>query len=184
MKRRLFLQLPLLASAIKLGAHTPVQNRATKGFKSAAHKDRFDNELHIMGGEFDCKVSSKDSNGELLIYDTHRHEKGGPPLHVHHEQDEWFFVIKGNFKVQVGEETFELNAGDSAFAPRKIPHAFAMTNEGDGQMLVLFQPAGTMEEYFLEMQKFGKSINKDMENTFKGLWEKHGMKVVGPPIKF
>jgi len=41
-----------------------------------------------------------------------------------------------------------LKAGDSAFAPRKIPHAFAKINEGEGQILVLFQPAGSMEDFF------------------------------------
>jgi len=49
-----------------------------------------------------------------------------------------------------------LHPGDSAFAPRKIPHAFAKTSDGEGQMLVLFQPAGSMEDFFKQMTKFGK----------------------------
>ncbi len=103
-------------------------------------------------------------------------------MHFHHTQDEWFYVIKGDFIVKVGDDTFTLTAGDSAFAPRTIPHTFAKTSEGEGQMLVLFQPAGTMEDFFQQMAKIGKTIPKDMEKTMKELFASHGMQIVGPPI--
>src|SRR5690349_13054414 len=102
MKRRLFLQLPLVASAIVADAQTNKTDDPKKGFKVDSGKDHFQEELHIMGGQFDCKVSSKDTNGALCIYDTYRQEKGGPALHFHHEQDEWFYVMKGEFIIKVG----------------------------------------------------------------------------------
>jgi mannose-6-phosphate isomerase-like protein (cupin superfamily) len=184
MKRRLFLQLPLVASALAAAAKATSRNRTNKGFKVGANKDRYQEELLIMGGKFDCKVSSKDTDGDLLIYDTVRQSKGGPALHVHHAQDEWFYVIKGDFIVQVGEETLTLTAGDSAFAPRSIPHAFAKTSEGEAQMLVLFQPAGSMEDFFLQMAKISKDVLRNQEQVLKDLWATHGMEVVGPPLKF
>lgn len=184
MNRRLFLQLPLVASALRGTAKKASPDRPKRGIKVAANKDRYQKELLIMGGRFDCKVSSKDTDGDLLIYDTVRQEKGGPALHVHHAQDEWFYVIKGNFIVQVGDETFSLTVGDSAFAPRTIPHAFAKTSEGEGQMLVLFQPAGSMEDFFLQMAKISKDVPKDMEKTMKDLFSAHGMQIVGPPLKY
>jgi mannose-6-phosphate isomerase-like protein (cupin superfamily) len=184
MKRRLFLQLPLVASALIAEAKNPEKDRPNKGFKVAANKDRYMEEMLIMGGKFDCKVSAKDTDGDLLIYDTFRDSKGGPALHLHHTQDEWFYVVKGDFIVKVGEETFNLTAGDTAFAPRTVPHAFAKTSEGEGQMLVLFQPAGSMEDFFKQMAKIGKDIPKNMEQTMKELFETHGMKIVGPALKF
>lgn len=184
MKRRLFLQFPLVATALFAEARKPQKYRAGKGFKVEAGKDRYQEELLIMGGRFDCKVSSKDTDGDLLIYDTTRQEKGGPALHIHHSQDEWFYVIKGDFIVKVGDDTFTLSAGDSAFAPRTIPHAFAKTSEGEAQMLVLFQPAGSMEDFFMQMAKLGKEIPKNQEQTLKELWRTHGMEIVGPPLKF
>ena len=51
-------------------------------------------------------------------------------------------------------------------------------------MLVLFQPAGTMEDFFKQMSKLGSDIPKNQEQAMKNLWETHGMKVVGPPLKF
>jgi mannose-6-phosphate isomerase-like protein (cupin superfamily) len=184
MNRRLFLQFPIVASALVAEANNATEDIPRKGFKVEAQKDRYQEELHIMGGQFDCKVSSKDTNGDLCIYDTLRQEKGGPAFHLHHEQDEWFYIIKGEFIVKVGEETFNLKAGDSAFAPRKIPHAFAKISDGEGQMMVLFQPAGTMEDFFAQMSKLGTGIPKNQEQTLKELWRTHGMEIVGPPLKF
>ncbi len=185
MKRRLFLQFPLIAPAILAKAEAGHKNRVDKGFTVGAGQDRFQEELLIMGGRFDCKVSAKDTNGDLCIYDTIREEKGGPTLHLHHKQDEWFYIIKGEFIVKVGEELFTLKAGDTAFAPRMVPHAFAMVSEGSGQMLVLFQPAGSMEDFFMQMSKIGgKGVIKDQEHVLKDLWKTHDMEVVGPPLKF
>ena len=68
-----------------------------KAIQVAADNDRFGGELLFLNGRFDCKVSAKETNGDLCIYDTVRTEKGGPPLHFHHTQDEWFFVREGEF---------------------------------------------------------------------------------------
>jgi mannose-6-phosphate isomerase-like protein (cupin superfamily) len=140
MKRRLFLQLPLAATALTATAKNKITERSKKGFKVEAGKDHLQEELHIMGGPSDCKVSGKVTDGDLCIYDTVRQDKGGPALHLHHNQDEWFYIIKGEFMVKTGEDEFNIKSGDSAFAPRTIPHAFAKISEGEAQMPVLFQP--------------------------------------------
>jgi mannose-6-phosphate isomerase-like protein (cupin superfamily) len=186
MNRRLFLQIPVLTltSTLITKAQGQSDDRPNKGFKVEARKDRFQEELHIMGGQFNLLVSAKDTGGDFCAYDTIRSEKGGPTLHIHHNQDEWFYIIKGEFIVQVGVDRFNLRTGDSAFAPRTIPHAFAKISEGEAQMLVLFQPAGSMEDFFEQVSKFGSSIPKDQERLFKDLWGTHGMEVVGPPLKF
>lgn len=48
-----------------------------------------------------CVVNSADTDGDLLLYDTVRHENGGSGYHVPHTQDEWFYVISGGFIVKV-----------------------------------------------------------------------------------
>lgn len=188
MKRRNFLKLSIATtalSALACGAEdmTSTQPRARAGFRVGAQKDRHQEELLIMGGRFSLKVSGRDTGGDLCIYDTVRSSKGGPALHRHHFQDEWFYVIRGEFVVKVGDDTLSLHPGDSAFAPRKIPHTFAMTCDGEGQLLVLFQPAGSIEDFFFQMSKLGKDIPKNPETTLKSLWEQHGMELVGPPLK-
>lgn len=178
--------MPVLAftSTLIAGVDKQENDQPQKGFKVEAGRDRFQEELHIMGGQFNCIVSSKDTNGDFCAYDTFRSEKGGPAFHLHHSQDEWFYNIRGEFIVQVGEDKFNLRPGDSLFAPRKIPHAFAKINDGEAQMLVLFQPAGSMEDFFKQMSKLGNNIPRDQEHLLKDLWHNHGMEVVGPPLKF
>jgi len=183
MDRRLFLQFPLIASALIAEAQDPKQTNPGKGFKVERGKDRYQEELMVMGGQFDCKVSAKDTGGNWCMYDTIRHEKGGPALHKHYFQDEWFYVIRGEFIIKVGDDMLSMKPGDSAFAPRMIPHAFAKISEGDAQMLIIFQPAGMMEDFFKQMSLQGSSIPKD-QTAFKELWKVHGMELVGPPLKY
>jgi quercetin dioxygenase-like cupin family protein len=188
MKRRDFLKFPLAAAALTAmarGADALAKNlaRPGRGFRVGSQQDRREAALAIMGGRFDLKVSGQDTGGELCIFDTLRSTKGGPPLHRHQAQDEWFYVLRGEFMVQVGDDTIKLAPGDSAFAPRGIPHTFAMTGEGLGQMLVLFQPAGRMEEFFQQMGALGQGVSAGQQLP-KSVWEEHGMELLGPPLKY
>ena len=142
MNRRHFLKLSLAATplALRSGAAEfgpSSADRSVKGLRVGANADRFGEELLIMGGRFDLKVSAKDTGGELCLYDTTRQSKGGPALHLHHFQDEWFYVIRGEFIVRVGDETMSLHPGDSAFAPRKVPHAFAKVSVGATENILM-----------------------------------------------
>ena len=132
MKRRRFLQFSLAAAALAMEARAADPDRPNKGFKVSSGSDRYSEELLIMGGRFDCKVSGKDTNGDLCIYDTIRETKGGPALHRHHYQDEWFYVIRGEFIVKVGEDMFQLHPGDSAFALSKTSPCLCQSQRGRG----------------------------------------------------
>lgn len=185
-RRDWLLQIPLAAAGTVLpgiasaGEQT---DRPKKGFKVEKGKSRNPEGIEIGYGSFDCKVSAKDTNGQLCIFDTIRRAQTGPPLHLHHKQDEWFYVIKGEFKIQVGEETFTLKEGDSAFAPRKVPHTFIKTSGGEAQLMVMFQPAGSMEQFFKERALADKETDlQKREQQLQSLWDRHGMKVVGKPL--
>lgn len=131
----------------------------------------------FLNGTFHLKVSSAATAGGLCIYDTLRSAPGGPPMHVHFAQDEWFLVTEGEFQIRVGEVLHRLGPGDSLLAPRGIPHAFRNTTE-TGRILVAFQPAGTMEEFFVE----GSKLRPLTPSAFAELSSRHGMQVVGPPL--
>src|SRR5690349_6632533 len=120
MSRRRFQQASMLAAALAPVARAAGDSgRASGGIKVGAKQNRSGEELLIMGGKFDLKVSAKDTGGELCIYDTVRNTKGGPAFHKHHAQDEWFYVVRGEFIVQVADTILRLGPGDSAFAPRQ-----------------------------------------------------------------
>jgi len=59
------------------------------------------------------KVSALDTGGGLCVTEVTSLHKGGPARHPHHRQDEWFYVLEGEHVIEVGDERYELGAGDS-----------------------------------------------------------------------
>jgi len=184
MERKKFLlttaaAIPALLVGQNLTAQKP--KRPNKGFVVKATESRF-GEKTLLGGKNpnDIKVSQKDTNGDLTIFEYTGNEKGGPPLHIHMHQDEIFFIVQGEYLFQVGEDKHNLKAGDTIFLPRTIPHAFAQLTE-NGKMFFLFQPSGKMEDFFGELGKL--NAPPPPEQGAK-LFVEHDMKIVGPPLKF
>lgn len=187
MKRTDFLQVCLatgtfLASPFELLANLIRKFRGEKGFKVDAGKDRFDKSISLLEGDtFSTKVSTKDTEGDIYVFESIRVKEGGPSHHVHFDQDEWWYVLQGQFLIKVGDEIHQAKAGDSVFGPRKVPHSFAKVGEGEGRLLMFFQPAGKMEEFF---RKLSEGVARNMSETEQDqLREEHGFKRVGPPIK-
>jgi mannose-6-phosphate isomerase-like protein (cupin superfamily) len=180
MQRRAFLQLPALALPLASDSPAPDQARASSGVKVASGEDRFgQHSFKVEAATIDCKVSAKDTGGDMCVFEATRTGRGGPPLHVHQHQDEWFYIVEGEYALRVGEQTYLLRAGDSVFAPRGIPHTFAKVNEGAAKMILVYQPAGSMEDYFREVTRFTRPPTEaEMERLFKT----HDMEVVGPPL--
>ncbi len=180
MKRKNFLLTSLFAIPVSAFAELKRFIRTNKGIKVAAGQDRFNGEIKF-GGAYPnhLKVSGKDTDGDLCCFEGESDRKGGPPLHIHHEQDEIFYVVQGKFHFQVGNEKFELDAGDCLFAPRKVPHAFVHVGDEKSKMMIVFQPAGQMEAFF---EAFGKFHGRPSPEQFQKLFRDHGMEIVGPPL--
>lgn len=157
-------------------------NRASKAVYVPRGKDRFKEELMIWGViPLQIKISTKDSGGALFAFEHDKMGKGGPPRHLHYEQDEWFYAIEGEFHFEVGDEKFVLRPGDSLFAPRMVPHVWAHVGNKPGNILIAVQPAGTFEEFFMKTTKMKAPPSpQEVEEQFAA----HGMKVVGPPLPF
>jgi mannose-6-phosphate isomerase-like protein (cupin superfamily) len=143
-----------------------------------AGSDRDDKPFQFLDATFHVKVSGKDNDNRCVIFDTLRPEKVGPRLHLHVDCDEWFFVREGEFKFQAGDEILRLQAGDSLLVSRNVPHAFVKTSEGTARLLLMHQPAGTMEEYFRTASQL---TNQSAEERTK-FAEKHGMQILGPAL--
>jgi len=181
MKRRNFLlTTAAVIPVIAMGQDSkPQAERAKKGFVVKATESRF-NEKTALGGTSpnDIKVSSKDTNGDLTVFEYTGNEKGGPPLHVHANQDEIFFILDGEYLFQVGDDRHNLKAGDTIFLPRKVPHAFAQLTD-KGKMFFLFQPSGKMEDFF---RTLGALTGPPTPEAGAKIFHDHDMEVVGPPL--
>jgi uncharacterized cupin superfamily protein len=98
--------------------------------------------------------------------------RGGPARHLHHGQDEWFYVVEGEHVIEVGEERYEVGPGDSVFAPRKVAHVWAHVGEGTGRLIAALQPAG-------DLAQLGSTPEREeLSRTFSS----HGLELVGPPL--
>ncbi|MGE5224174.1 MAG: cupin domain-containing protein [Omnitrophica WOR_2 bacterium] len=142
----------------------------------SAGRDKYGEYRGLGISSINFKVTAQDSAGVLIIENTFR-EKGGPARHLHYNQDEWFYIVEGEFIFEVGQEKFQLSPGDSLLAPRKVPHVWAYTGGTGGNILIAFLPAGKMESFFREVTKANAMPPQDPE-----LWRAHEMELLGPPL--
>ena len=144
-------------------------------------RDRFrgQREIQLTRTVIDIKVSTLDTDGGLAVAEITSLHKGGPARHLHHEQEEWFYVVEGEYIIEVGAERYEPGPGDSVLAPRKVAHAWAYVGEGTGRLIAALQPAGEIEAFFDDLAKLISSPDrKELQRVFSS----HGMELVGPPL--
>ena len=77
----------------------------------------------------------------MTIVEMTEHPGAEAPLHVHHRDDEAFWILEGNVTFEVGDTTIEASAGDYVFGPRDIPHRFTVGDQGC-RMLFILVPGG------------------------------------------
>jgi mannose-6-phosphate isomerase-like protein (cupin superfamily) len=140
-------------------------------------QDRFGESRSLGFSSIHFKVSTRDSNGGLFVIEHENLIKGGPPVHIHFHQNEWFFVMEGEVLFQVGNERKLLRSGESVLGPRMIPHGFLAVGEKPGHMLIAFTPAGKMEEFFRDIAiPNGPAMDAEV-------FSRYDMQYVGPPLK-
>src|SRR4029079_19032404 len=160
------------------------KERIGKGLLVREGKDRSDKPISLFQGDiFYTKVSTADTNGDVYVFESTREKEGGPSYHLHFEQDEFWYILKGEFLFKVGEETFTAKAGDSVFGPRNVPHAFAKVGKGESKLLMFFQPAGKMEKMFKDISE-GATKNITTDEAKDKFFHEYGLKRVGPPLTY
>ena len=112
-----------------------------KGFKIPAGEGRIHGHIKLKGvnaNVWDLKISGSDLEGGIAVIEqTSLSQGSGTPLHVHHFQNEIFYVLEREYFSKVGDDEFHLSAGDSIFLPQKLPHAWTQVSK-TGKMEVIF----------------------------------------------
>ncbi|MCW5898954.1 MAG: cupin domain-containing protein [Flavobacteriales bacterium] len=170
------------AVAMSITKGQAVAMSITKGFKVAAGATRHGERFTMKGvtaNTLDLKIGSADTDGGMAVFEQiGQSPHGGPPLHIHPEQDESFHVLEGEYRFRVGDEQFPASVGDTIFLPRGVPHAFIQLTE-HARMLVTYQPAGDMEAFFRKTAAWRTPPSKE---EVARVFAAHGMRVVGPPL--
>src|SRR5437763_4086453 len=94
------------------------------------------------GRDLVFKLTGDDTGGAFDYFIVQVAPHGGPPLHVHHFQEETIHVLKGRFKIRIGEAIYYVNEGGFAYLPSKLPHAFRNLTDESAEIIVVYTPGG------------------------------------------
>ena len=128
------------------------------------------------------KVLTAETAGAMFVLEQTNQKHGGPNLHLHHAQDELFYVLEGEYLVEVGPDLFHLHPGDCVLGPREIPHAWAFVGPTTGRLLLSYAPAGQMEAFFNQREQLGVNPGGYSTPAQADILSRFGMQLLGPPI--
>lgn len=88
------------------------------------------------------KVTGEQSDGSFSLIEMLYPAGAIVPRHVHHREDELFYLIGGELEMRVGERQISAKPGTMIFSPRNIPHGFQVGTSTPVHYLILYTPAG------------------------------------------
>ena len=132
------------------------------------------------GRDLVFKVTGEDTGGAFDFFIVEVAPHGGPPLHVHHTRDEAIHVLKGRYKIRVGDEIFHCEEGGFAYLPARLPHTFLNLTGDPARVVVVYTPGGGHRFY----EEFGPLVRNGVpeRSEVAALFEKHDMQLLGPPL--
>jgi mannose-6-phosphate isomerase-like protein (cupin superfamily) len=132
--------------------------------------------VNVLGVQVDFLLKSDDTNGAFSTFRVGVEPGDGPPLHIHLEDDEAFYVLEGEFEFTCGDKVSVGRPGSLIYLPRKIPHTFRNIGNIRGYMLGIGAPAGH-ENFFAAADQLGPTPSPD---EVIRVCAQYGMQVVAP----
>ena len=130
--------------------------------------------VEVGGDPFIFKVVSANTGGAYSLVEV-TVGLHGPPLHVHRNEDEAWYVLDGDFEMRIGERIVRATPGSLVFGPKGVPHHYTKLSEGPGKLLEIFSPAG-FERCFEELAGL-TDVGRMREIALQ-----YQMEILGPPI--
>ena len=129
------------------------QTTAIQSFKAVSPEDG--TPLTMMSETIHIRLRGEDTGGAYSVIEDETPPQAGPPLHVHSREDETFYVVKGEYDIQIGDAIVRARPGTYLYAPRDVPHSFRNVSEEAGRLLIIFSPPG-FERFFEEVDAMAK----------------------------
>lgn len=130
------------------------------------------------GSEIHVLLEKDGTGGEMGMFTSRFQGPGGPPLHVHEDAAEAFYLLEGSAELVSGDQRMELAAGQVAFVPKGMDHTFHMTEEDGGKILVIVTPGG-FEGFFAATRDLNMPAEMDKINAISA---EFGQVFTGPPL--
>jgi mannose-6-phosphate isomerase-like protein (cupin superfamily) len=144
-----------------------------------------------FGGLATIKATGEQTDGryslvEILVPEFPKEEG---LLHVHHFEDEGFYILEGEMTFYVGDETIKARPGSFLFGPKDVPHAFTV-DSGPARLLFILSPAG-MEGAIREMGEPARTLSIPPQpeeppdeaemGRLMAIADRYGGEMLGPP---
>jgi len=142
--------------------------------------------ISVLGEIMQLKVTGDDTGGSLCVVELTSFPHNGPPPHIHHREDESFYVIEGRFSFLLDNRTIEASSGSFCRVPKGTLHTYQNIGTKPGRALVILTPAG-FEKFWVEIADLvvnpaGPSGPPSPESVARlmRLAPKYGLEVKGP----
>ncbi len=139
------------------------------------------------GAQLVFKATTDQTEGRYTVVEVRGPKGWGPPLHTHSHEDEFFVVLEGEVRIQIGDEVCEAVPGSTAYGPRNVGHTFQVDSP-HARFLMFFGPGG-VERFFRSTGKPGQvggpSPSDEEFLPIEQLMEiagRHGQTFIGPPL--
>lgn len=116
---------------------------------------------HLAGEKMTILLSAQDTGGAFGLFIDEVPPGAGPPLHIHHNEDETFYILEGELGMQVNGQKFTASPGTAVFLPRGMPHTFHNAGMQTARALVTVTPGG-LEGFFPEVEPLVTQAEPDM----------------------
>ena len=137
-------------------------------------------ELTAFGDTIQFKLWGEHSKNTVTVGLVKVLPGGGPPLHVHHREEEIYIIESGDIEVNVNGEWKKAPVGSVVFLPRDIPHQFRNAGTTTSRHWVIATPSG-FEDFFQDASDiFAKGGPPDVDAIMK-IAARHEVEVIGPP---
>jgi quercetin dioxygenase-like cupin family protein len=142
----------------------------------------------FMGSLITIKATAATTQGSFSLVEQLAPPGPAAPWHVHHEDDELFYIIEGEITGKVGDQTIEATAGSTIYLPHGIPHSYRINGSEPARLLVTtFKPG--FEQYFAEVGDPAEEFDlppaepptPEFMDRVNALAPKYGVEILGPP---
>lgn len=135
--------------------------------------------LNILGIPMVIRIHGRDTGGVVSAVESHDVPGGGPPPHIHQNEDETFQILEGEYEWTIGDETFVVAKGTTIFAPRGIPHTYRYLGSEPGRLMCVITPSG-FEGFFEEIGAMSPDLQQDIPRVLE-IGSKYGLQFLPPP---
>ena len=132
-----------------------------------------------LGTHYTITVDRRASGGTVGMFVGEVPAGNGPPIHIHHNEDEVIHVLDGDYEMWLDGSISRLMPGQSIFLPRGVPHTFRVAGRTPGRNIAVLTPGG-FEQFFPEVAARDLKIPQDMA-ALAELAGDYGLEFLGMP---